>query len=132
MSVYNGNTADPETLLPELERLRARFGLARVVITEDRGMVVKTSIDALRRLDGVGWISPLKGRSVRKLIRAGLLEPLDEQNLFELAHPDFPGERLVACRNPRPPGDGPASGRGRRCVPVRLEPDAGSPAPAGR
>ena len=102
VSVHPGNTGDTRTILPEVERLRKRFGLARVVPVGDRGMIVRTTIDALRPLDGLDWISALKGTSVAKLMRRGALGGLDAVNLFELFHPDFPGERLVACRNPRP------------------------------
>lgn len=101
VSVYPGNTGDTRTILPEVERLQKRFGLTRVVLVGDRGMIVKTTIDALRLLDGFDWISALKGASVAKLMRRGALEGFDAVNLFELFHPDFPGERLVACRNPR-------------------------------
>ena len=101
VSVHPGNTGDTRTILPEVERLQKRFGLARVVLVGDRGMIVQTTIDALRLLDGLDWISALKGASVAKLMRRGALEGLDAVNLFELFHPDFPGERLVACRNPR-------------------------------
>ena len=83
-------------------RLRRRFGLSRVVLVGDRGMIVQTAVDALRRLDGMDWISALKGTRVAGLVRDGALEHLDETDLFEPVHPDFPGERLVACRNPRP------------------------------
>ena len=101
VSVYSGSTRDPDTLLPEIERIRTRFGLERVVVTGDRGMVVKATIEVLRALNGVDWITALRSTTIRKLVRAGLLDPLDRQNLFELEHPDFPGERLVACHNPR-------------------------------
>ena len=101
VSVHPGNAGDTRTILPEVERLQKRFGLARVVLVGDRGMISATTIDALRRLDGLDWISALKGASVAKLMRRGALEGLDTVNLFELFHPDFPGERLVACRNPR-------------------------------
>ena len=102
VSVHPGNTGDTRAILPEVERLRKRFGLARVVPVGDRGMIVRTTIDALRPLDGLDWISALKGTSVAKLMRRGALGGLDAVNIFELFHPDFPGERLVACRNPRP------------------------------
>ena len=101
VSVYSGNTGDTRTILPEVERLQKRFGLARVVLVGDRGMIVQTTIDALRQLDGMDWISALKGATVARLMRRGALRPLEGVNLFELFHPDFPGERLVACRNPR-------------------------------
>ena len=101
VSVHPGDVGDTRTILPEVMRLRQRFGLARVVIVGDRGMIVQTTIDALRTLDGIDWISALKGGRIAKLVRDGSLGRLDEVNLFELLHPDFPGERLVACRNRR-------------------------------
>ena len=101
VSVHRGDVGDTRTILPEVMRLRRRFGLSRVVLVGDRGMIVQTTVDALRRLDGMDWISALKGARVAKLVRDGELGRLDEINLFELIHPDFPGERLVACRNPR-------------------------------
>ena len=98
VTVYPGNVGDSRTILPEVVRLRQRFGLSRIVLVGDRGMIVQTTINALRKLDGIDWISALKGNRVAKLMRENALEPLDERNLFELIHPDF-GERLVACRN---------------------------------
>ena len=101
VSVHPGDVGDTRTILPEVMRLRRRFGLSRVVLVGDRGMIVQTTVDALRRLEGMDWISALKGSRVAKLVRDGALGRLDEADLFELIHPDFPGERLVACRNPR-------------------------------
>ena len=106
VSVYPGNITDKETLLPELDRLQRRFGLSRVVMVGDRGMIIKATIETLRERDGVDWITALKSRTIRRLARQGHLDrfkdPGHEQTLFEIRdHPDFPGERLVACRNPR-------------------------------
>ncbi len=106
VSAYPGNITDKETLLPELDRLQRRFGLSRVVMVGDRGMTVKAAIAALRARGGADWITALKSRTIRKLARQGHLDrfqdPEHEQTLFEIRdHPDFPGERLVACRNPR-------------------------------
>jgi transposase len=103
VSVYEGNTSDPETLMPEIDRLRDQFDLPQVVMVGDRGMISSKAIDSLREQPGVGWISALKSASIRSLIKQGhlQLDLFDERNLFELAHPDYPGERLVACRNPQ-------------------------------
>ena len=100
-SVYDGDTADPETLLPEIERLKNGFGVKNFVIVGDRGMISQKSIDALKK-DGVDWITALKSGAIRALIEDKTLQPdlFDERNLFEISHPDYPGERLVACRNP--------------------------------
>ena len=103
VSVYAGNIGDPKTLLPEVARLQKRFGLQRVAIVGDRGMIAQTRITDLKKLDGVDWITALKSATIQKLIRTSSLDvaQFDEVNLFEVLHPDYPGERLVACRNPR-------------------------------
>jgi transposase len=102
VSVYEGNTADPKTLMPEIDRLRTDFGVKQLVMVGDRGMISHKAIEQLREEEGVGWITALKSVSIRKLLKQGhlQLDLFDERNLFELAHPDYPGERLVACRNP--------------------------------
>ena len=103
VSVMEGNAADSAALLPEVERLRTRFGLQRMAVVGDHGMIAQVRIDELRQLGGVDWITALKSVSIRKLLRKGILQParFDDVNLFEILHPDYPGERLVACRNPR-------------------------------
>lgn len=102
VSVYEGNTADSETLLPQIQRLREAFGIATVVIVGDRGMISQKSIEELRELEAVQWITALKSAQIRCLIEDGSLQLglFDERNLFEFTHPEFPGERLIACRNP--------------------------------
>jgi len=102
VSVFAGNTGDAKTLLPVTQKLRERFGIERMVLVGDRGMISQKQIDALRGSEGVGWITALRTDALRKLARTGHLQLglFDETNLFELAHPDFLGERLVACRNP--------------------------------
>jgi hypothetical protein len=102
VSVYAGNTADASTLLPQVEQLRGAFGLARLVLVGDRGMISHKAIGELRTLDGLAWITALKSGQIRTLIEGEALQLglFDEQSLFELTHPDYPGERLIACRNP--------------------------------
>jgi transposase len=102
VSVFPGNTGDPKTLLPQVEKVRHRFGIEEVVLVGDRGMISQKQIDALQEQDGVDWITALKGGAIRQLVEGGHLQLglFDERNLFEITHPDFPGERLVACRNP--------------------------------
>ena len=102
VSVFPGNTGDPTTLLPEVERVRAEFRIEQLVLVGDRGMISQTQITALQPLPGVDWITALKSGAIRDLVSGGHLQLglFDERNLFELAAPDFPGERLVACRNP--------------------------------
>jgi hypothetical protein len=102
LSVFEGNVADTTTLLPQVQRLRERFGIHDVVIVGDRGMIAQTSIDTLKTVDGVAWITALKSPQIRTLLTGGALQLglFDDRNLFELTHPDYSGERLVACRNP--------------------------------
>ena len=102
VSVFKGNTADPTTLLPQIDKLRTSFSIHNFVIVGDRGMISQRQVDALSQMDGVAWITALKTGAIRSLVTSGHLQVglFDERNLFELTHPDFPGERLVACRNP--------------------------------
>ena len=102
VAVHEGNTADSQTFLPEVQRLRTDFGIARMVMVGDRGMIAEKAIAVLRASDGIGWITALKSASIRALVEHGQLQfgLFDERNLLELSSPDYPGERLVACRNP--------------------------------
>ena len=102
VSVFEGNTGDPKTLLPQVEKVRSSFGIDRLVMAGDRGMISSVQIDAMRELDGVDWITALKSGAIRKLADGGALQLdlFDERNLIAFTHDDFPGERLVACRNP--------------------------------
>jgi Transposase DDE domain len=103
VSVFEGNQSDSKTLMQQVDTMRIRFGIDTLVLVGDRGMISQKQIDKdLRDLDGVDWITALKSPSIRKLIDGGAIQLglFDERNLFELTHPDFPGERLVACRNP--------------------------------
>jgi transposase len=103
VSVHEGNTADSQSFMPEVQRLRQSFGIERMVMVGDRGMIAQKAIDAMREIDGIGWITALKSASIRVLIEQGQLQLglFDERNLLELSSPDYPGERLVACRNPQ-------------------------------
>jgi transposase len=102
VSVFEGNTGDPKTLLPQVEKVKKDFGIGRLVMTGDRGMISNVQIDAMRKLDGVDWITALKSGAIAKLADAGhlQLDLFDERNLISLTHDDYPGEQLVACRNP--------------------------------
>jgi transposase len=102
VSVHEGNVADSQTLLPEVQRLREDFGVEQLVMVGDRGMISNKAIEEMRESEGVGWISALKSISIRALVEQGHLQLglFDERNLLELSSPDYPGERLVACRNP--------------------------------
>jgi transposase len=101
VSVFEGNTCDSLTFLPAVQRVRERFGLAQVVMVGDRGMVSQKAIDDLRGQGGVDWITALKSVSIRALVEQGHLQLglFDQRNLAEITTPDYPGERLVACRN---------------------------------
>ena len=102
VSVFEGNTADPKTLLPQVEKVRDAFGIASLVMVGDRGMISNIQIEAMRKLEGTGWITALKNGAIAKLADAGQLQLdlFDERNLMSLTSEDYPGERLVACRNP--------------------------------
>jgi transposase len=102
VSVHEGNVSDSSTLLPQVESLRKRFGIDQLVMVGDRGMIGHATIEQLRRMPGIDWISALKGVSIRSLAGQGQVQPdlFDEHNLIEFTSPDYPGERLVACRNP--------------------------------
>ena len=102
VSVHEGNTADPQTLLPQVHQLRQDFGIEQLVMIGDRGMISQKSIDELRQTEGIGWITALKSASIRTLVEQGNVQLglFDQRNLFEFSHPDYPGERLVACRSP--------------------------------
>ena len=102
VSVFDGNVGDPKTLLPQVEKVRESFGIKRLVLVGDRGMISQKQIDELKQLDGVLWITALKSGGIAKLVDDGRLQLglFDERNLFELQHSEYPGERLIACRNP--------------------------------
>ena len=102
VSVYEGNTGDPTTLSEQVAKVRDAFGIRNLVLVGDRGMISQKQIDCLKDVQGVDWITALKTGGIRELLRSGHLQMglFDERNLFEMTHPDFPGERLVACRNP--------------------------------
>jgi len=102
VDVYPGNTGDPSTVPDQVEKLRTRFGLGRVVLVGDRGMLTQTQIEALRSYPGLGWISALRFTAVCDLAEKGVFQPslFDSQNLAEVTSEDFPGERLVVCFNP--------------------------------
>jgi hypothetical protein len=102
VEVFAGNTGDPATLPAALAKTRDRFGLAQLVLVGDRGMITQAQIDTLPKLGGVGWITCLRAPAIAKLATAGALQLslFDQTSLAEVTHPDFPGERLVCCRNP--------------------------------
>jgi transposase len=104
IEVYAGNTGDPMTLKDQVEKVRTRFGLSRVIFVGDRGMLTSARIrEELAPVDGLDWVSALRAEQIRKLVENdGPLQftLFDETDLAEIEHPDFPGERLIACFNP--------------------------------
>jgi transposase len=103
VEVFDGNTGDPTTLGPQLDKVRKRFGLNRVVMVGDRGMLTSARLrEDFRAIDGLGWISALRTTEIRKLFaQPGFQFSLfDRRDMVELHSPDFPGERLIACWNP--------------------------------
>ena len=102
VSVFEGNTADSATLAGQVKKLHEDFGIEKLVLVGDRGMISQRSIDEeLSGIDGLAWITALRSERIRTLVEGGGLQLglFDERNLFELSHEDYPGERLIACRN---------------------------------
>ena len=103
VEVFEGSTGDPKTVAAQVDKIRNRFGLKRVVLVGDRGMLTGARIrEDLQGIDGLRWITTLRAPTIRKLIAAGRVTPslFDERDLAEISSPDFPGERLIVCRNP--------------------------------
>ncbi|MDR2353399.1 MAG: IS1634 family transposase [Deltaproteobacteria bacterium] len=102
IAAYPGNTADSTVFMPTVKKIIDDFGISRVVMVGDRGMISNKDITILRQTDSVDWLTALRSTSIKKLVpvegfRLGLF---DEKNIFEFTAPDeFPGERLIACRN---------------------------------
>jgi transposase len=103
VEVFEGNTGDPKTVASQVDKLRQRFRLKQVVLVGDRGMLTSARIrEDLMPQQGIQWISALKSIQIQQLLRAGALQLslFDQQDLAEIQHPSYPGERLIACRNP--------------------------------
>jgi transposase len=102
IEVFDGNTADPKTLTAQITMIKDRFGLARVCLVGDRGMLTSARISDELRPAELDWISALRAPQIKALVAAEALQLslFDEQDLVEISSPDFPGERLVCCRNP--------------------------------
>ena len=102
IEVFEGNTADPKTLTAQISKLTTRFGLTRVCLVGDRGMLTSARIRDELRPGGLDWITALRAPQIKALVEADALQLslFDEQNLVEISSPDYPGERLVCCRNP--------------------------------
>ena len=103
IEVFEGNTADPTTLPAQVHKIRRRFHIERVVLVGDRGMITSKRIEeTLRGVEGLEWITALRAGNIKKLVEEGIIQPslFDELDLMEVQSPDYPGERLVVCRNP--------------------------------
>jgi len=103
IEVFEGNTADSTTLSSQISKVRRRFGVRRVVFVGDRGMLTSRRIDEeFRGVGGLDWITALRADSIQKLASQGTIESslFDERDLAEIDSPDYPGERLIVCRNP--------------------------------
>jgi len=102
VEVYAGNTADPKTVADQVTKLRQRFGLQRVILVGDRGMITSARIRENLKPAPIEWITALRAPAIKKLASAGVLQLslFDDRDLAEFTHPDFPGERLIACYNP--------------------------------
>lgn len=102
VEVFAGNTGDPATVSAQVAKIKERFGLSSVVLVGDRGMLTEARINEDLKPAGLDWVSALKAPQIRQLAERGTIQLslFDERNLAEVADPDYPGERLVVCRNP--------------------------------
>jgi hypothetical protein len=102
VEAFAGNVGDPSTLPAQVEKLKQRFGLGRIVLVGDRGMITNARLDATVKPAGLDWITCLRAPAVQNLLAGGAfqLDLFDDRDLAEISAPDFPGERLVVCRNP--------------------------------
>ena len=103
VEVFEGNTGDPVTLTSQVRKIRERFGLSRVVLVGDRGMITSARIrENLKGTEGMEWITALRGPAIRKLVEEGSLQfsLFDERDLAEIRSPAYPDERLIVCKNP--------------------------------
>lgn len=102
VDVFAGNVGDPSTVAGQATKLKERFGIERVVLVGDRGMLTSARIEALKELGGLDWISALRSEQIKALVHGGDLQLglFDKRNLLEMESERFPGERLVVCKNP--------------------------------
>jgi len=102
VEVFEGNTADPNTLGAQIDKLKQRFGLKHVVLVGDRGMITQARIDEELRPAGLDWITALRAPDIQALAAGGVLQMslFDDRDMASITSPDFPGERLIVCRNP--------------------------------
>lgn len=103
VEVFTGNTADPKTLTPQVEKVRQKFGLNRIIFVGDRGMLTSARLrEDFHGAEGLGWISALRTKEIQKLVAGSGFQfsLFDDRDFGEVHSPEFPGERLIACRNP--------------------------------
>lgn len=103
VEVFEGNTADPKTVASQVQKIRGNFGLKRVVLVGDRGMITSARIrEDLTTSPGIEWITALRAPAIRKLVEEGNLQLglFDERDMAEIQSPEYPGERLIVCKNP--------------------------------
>ena len=103
VEVFAGDTSDPESFKTAITKVRQDFGIERLIMVGDRGMITGTRIADLRKLPGMDWITALKAPAIKKLADGGgplQMSLFDTQNFAEITHPDYPGERLICCHNP--------------------------------
>jgi hypothetical protein len=103
VEVFKGNTGDPKTLARQIEKVRDQFGVKRVVWVGDRGLITEARIrEELKDVEGFSWITALRSPAIRQLVEQGAVQMslFDRRDLVEITHPDYPGERLIVCRNP--------------------------------
>jgi transposase len=101
IEVFEGNTGDPSTLAPQIDKLKQRFGLTHVVLVGDRGMITEARITEDVKTAGLDWITALRGPAIKELLNSGLIQMslFDQRDMASITSPDYPGERLVVCRN---------------------------------
>jgi transposase len=102
IEVFDGNTGDPTTLAPQIDKLKQRFGLSHVVLVGDRGMITEARITEDIKSSGLDWITALRSPAIKELLNSGALQLtlFDTRDMASITSPEFPGERLVVCRNP--------------------------------
>jgi hypothetical protein len=102
IEVFGGNTGDPMTLATQVEKLKQRFGLDHVVLVGDRGMITQARLTEDIKAAGLDWITALRAPAIQELVKGGALQLslFDQRDMAAITSPDFPGERLIVCRNP--------------------------------
>jgi len=103
VEVFDGNCADPKTVNSPIAKIRERFGIERVILVDDRGMITEARIrEDIKGREGLDWITALRAPQIRKLVHSGSIQAslFDTSDMAEITHPDYPGERLIVCHNP--------------------------------